>query len=521
MHMPAQMPKQGAMDHPTWLPEIFRRSISARLHLIVLVIISGTGVIIAMSAYSFYRIEQPRATLEHLRNQHEVLQNLNFTLLNSIIVLDQVLYDGNDELVGTLLAFNEKILFHFDRFQTDADKHRLSQDAYLGREYEPVVLKLRKEIYRLIAAYRKGNLERALLIRKNSIRHNRIIISNFIKFSDEQRRFGIVDIIERINSVKQNLYLLTVTVVSSVILVSIFFANLVGRSVTRPMVDFSSGISATLSRLAVGDHDVEVPDLNRGDEIGTMARAVQVLKEKLIEGKRLEVRLNDLRNELARISRMNTFGGMAAGLAHELNQPLAAITNFANGILRRLHNGADNLDELQHATELISEQALRAGEIIRKMRGMVKNVPILKSRVDVNQVIRETITLLQVCGQINGASIKLELPEHLPPVLANSIQIQQIIINLTMNGLEAMKGQSCDHSGITFRSRRAEGDSVEVTVEDEAGRLPADYLERMFEPFFTTRTEGLGLGLTISRSIAEAHGGRLYISSFPADQPTG
>ncbi len=354
MHMPAQMPMQVSMGLSSWLPEIFRRSISARLHLIILVILSGTGVIIAMSAYSFYRIEQPRVTMEHLRNQHDVLQDLKFTLLKSIIVLDQVLYGGKDELVGTLLAFNDKILFHFDRFQTDADKHRLSQDAYLGREYEPVVLKLRKEIYRLIAAYRKGNLERALLIRNNSIKYNRMIISDFIKFSDEQRRFGIVDIIETIDSVKQKLYLLTLTVVSSVIVVSIFFANLVGRSVTRPMVEFSSGISATLSRLAVGDYGVEVPDLNRGDEIGTMATAVQVLKEKLIEGKRSEGRLNDLRNELARISRMNTFGGMAAGLAHELNQPLAAITNFANGILRRLHNGRGNLVELQHATELIS-----------------------------------------------------------------------------------------------------------------------------------------------------------------------
>ncbi len=155
------------------------------------------------------------------------------------------------------------------------------------------------------------------------------------------------------------------------------------------MVEFSRVISATLSKLAAGDYGVEVPALNRGDEIGTMARAVQVLKDKLIEGKRSENRLDDLRNELAHISRVNTLGEMAAGLAHELNQPLAAITNFANGILRRLRSGEGKLDDLQCATELISEQALRAGDIIRKMRGMVKNVPPLKSRVDATRVIRD------------------------------------------------------------------------------------------------------------------------------------
>ena len=358
---------------PVWLPGILRRSVSARLHLTILVILCGFGVIIAVSAYSFYRIEQPRVTLEHLRNQQNVLNNLKITLLESIVILDQVLYSGKIELLGTLLTLNENILSQFDRFQTAADKRGLSQDAYLGKEYEPVVLKLRKDIYRLVAAYKKGNLEEALWIKNSAIKHNRTIIENFIKFSEQQRQFRIEDQNEKILYLKQKFYLLTLTIVCSVIVASIFFTNLVGRAVTRPMVEFSRVISTTLSKLAAGDYGVEVPALNRGDEIGTMARAVQVLKDKLIEGKRSENRLDDLRNELAHVSRVNTLGEMAAGLAHELNQPLAAITNFANGILRRLRSGEGKLDDLQCATELISEQALRAGDIIRKMRGMVKN----------------------------------------------------------------------------------------------------------------------------------------------------
>ncbi len=513
MEMPAPMPRQVLSTLSDWLPGILRRSVSARLHLIILVILCGFGLIIAVSAYSFYRVEQPRVTLEHLRDQQKVLNDLKVTLLESIVVLDQVLYSDKFELVGTLLALNEDILSQFDRFQTYADKRRLSQDAYLGKEYEPVVLKLRKDIYRLVAAYKRGKFEKALWIKNNAIKHNRTIITNFIKFSEEQRYFRIEDLNKETSSLKQMFYLLTLSIVCSVIVASIFFTNLLSRSVTRPMVEFSRVISATLSKLAAGDYGVEVPALNRGDEIGAMARAVQVLKDKLIEGKRSENRLDDLRNELAHVSRVNTLGEMAAGLAHELNQPLAAITNFANGISRRLRSGEGKLDDLQCATELIGKQALRAGDIIRKMRRMVKNVPPLKSRVDVTEVIGEAITLLPVGCQMDGIIMKQEFPDSLPPVLADSVQIQQVILNLTLNGLEAMKEQGCCPSRLTIRGARAERDTVEITVEDTAARLPADNFERMFDPFFTTKADGLGMGLTISRSIVEAHGGRLWATS--------
>ena len=174
--MPARMPRQVLAWLPVWLPGILRRSIGARLHLIILITLFGFGVIVAVSAYSFFRVEQPRVTLEYLRDQQNVLHDLKVTLLQSIVVLDQVLYGGENELVGKLLALNEKILSQFDRFQTDADKHRLSQDAYLGKEYEPVILKLRRDIYRFVAAYKKGNLEGARWIKNNTIKHNRTII---------------------------------------------------------------------------------------------------------------------------------------------------------------------------------------------------------------------------------------------------------------------------------------------------------------------------------------------------------
>ena len=133
MDMPA--PKLRAKILRNCLPGIFHRSIGARLQFIILVMLTGMGVIIAVSTYSFYRIEVPRTKLEHLHEQHDVLQELRFTLPESMVTLDQMLYGQKDELIGTLIAFNEKILSQFNTFQTDADKHRLIQDAYLGKEY--------------------------------------------------------------------------------------------------------------------------------------------------------------------------------------------------------------------------------------------------------------------------------------------------------------------------------------------------------------------------------------------------
>lgn len=496
-----------------WLPDIFRRSISARFHLIILTMLCGFSVIIAISAYSFSRIEEPRVKLERLRKQQIVLYELKSSLLESIVIVDQILFDGENHLTGLVLSLSERIMAKFDRFQSDADQYKLSQDAYLGKEYEPVILRIHGDIYKLIAANNDGNREESIRIRNNSLSHSRRIISDFIKYSEEQRRFNILDLKENIEHRKKELVWLTATTVVIVTAICIFLGNLFGRSVTTPLVRFSKVLGATMTKLANGDYDVEVPGQEHGDEIGSMARAVQVFKDNLIQAKQTEERLNELRNQLTHLSRVNTLGEMATELAHELNQPLAAITNYANGALRRLRSGEWHSEELICATELIAEQALRSGKIIRKMRQMVKNVPPQKSPIDVNLIIREAFIFLPSDANLDGVIIEQELSDSLPYVMADSIQIQQVVLNLALNGLDAMVQHGANSAQLTVRTAMVEKDTIEVTVEDTAFPALADVKERMFDPFFTTKNEGLGMGLTISRTIVEAHGGHLWATS--------
>jgi PAS domain S-box-containing protein len=237
------------------------------------------------------------------------------------------------------------------------------------------------------------------------------------------------------------------------------------------------------------------------------------ISEDITQRKRDEQDARRHRNELAHASRVIVMGEMATSLAHELNQPLAVISGCAQVCLDRVRSRNGGSAELADSVEQIAEQALRANEIIRRTRRFLRKEEDERKPIDVNESIHGIADLLRVDAREQGAMIELDLADGLPPVSADLIQLQQVVLNLAHNGMEAMADCRPALRRLTIRTSAADGGMVEVAVRDAGRGIPAENLARIFDPFFTTKPSGLGMGLAISRSIVEAHGGRLWASS--------
>ena len=219
--------------------------------------------------------------------------------------------------------------------------------------------------------------------------------------------------------------------------------------------------------------------------------------------------------DLVHVSRLCTMGEMAAGLAHELNQPLAAIVSYTQGCVRRIANGAHS-SEILDAMKQVTVQAQRAGEIIKHLRNFVSKGEPHRSAVQVNAMVREVLSVCRVDIRRHSATIRLRLTDNLPTVSVDMIQIEQVLVNLLRNGLEAMT--SADPAGreMLIRTFYNDKQQVQISVSDAGEGLPKGFHpEKVFEAFFTTKKEGMGMGLAISRSIIEAHGGRLWAERNP------
>ncbi len=206
--------------------------------------------------------------------------------------------------------------------------------------------------------------------------------------------------------------------------------------------------------------------------------------------------------------RISTIGEMASGLAHEVNQPLAAIVNYAQGSLRRLESGNFDLPALRLAIEQIALQAERAATIIQHLRQFVSKSPPHRLHTDINSLILQTIKFAQTEVDRSGATLELDL-HALPPASVDDIQIQQVVLNLVRNALDAI-AQTDANGHIDIGSGLNSGQEIEVSVRDNGHGLAEASLEQVFEPFFSTKGNGMGLGLAISRTIIESHGGRLW-----------
>ena len=251
---------------------------------------------------------------------------------------------------------------------------------------------------------------------------------------------------------------------------------------------------------------ISVKCLRRQD--GSVDYFVALLQD-ITEQKRAQEQAKQREAELLHVTRVSTLGEMASGIAHELNQPLAAIANFGFACLCLLRSPTPDVPRIVRNLEMIVSQSERAGQIIRKMRSLIKNTQAQFVSVDLNEVIASVLALVR--SELTGKSVqlKLELSEPLPRIHADVIQMEQVLLNLTRNAVEAMNGVEEHSRRLTIRTKAVDGDKVRMEVCDTGTGLPEGEPERIFGPFFTTKTNGLGLGLPISRSIVQAHHGEL------------
>ena len=240
---------------------------------------------------------------------------------------------------------------------------------------------------------------------------------------------------------------------------------------------------------------------------GSPRRLILQLEDRT-ERLKAERDVREHRDRLAHVTRMATMGEMAAGIAHEVNQPLTAITTFADACRRMLLRGHGDRALVADTLVKVREQAHRAGEVIRRLRSMVRKRSSREEPTDLNELVSEAVDLAQADARVHNLKLRVTLATDLPGVFVDRIQIQQVLLNLVRNGIEAVESGGSLHNPIEI-STSVEETLPRVTVSDRGPGVPAKSRSRLFEPFFSTKETGLGIGLSISHSIVTNHGGEL------------
>jgi two-component system, LuxR family, sensor kinase FixL len=234
----------------------------------------------------------------------------------------------------------------------------------------------------------------------------------------------------------------------------------------------------------------------------------------ITERKKAEAELQHNRQELAHVTRLSTMGELAASLAHELNQPLTAILSNAQAAQRFLATEPPDLEEVREILKDIVQDDSRASEVIRRMRALVKKEEVAFVPLDLAEVIRDVVLLVRGDAILLNVDLDLELP-NLPTVQGDRVQLQQVVLNLLLNAFDAMKDCPVNERRVVLQAEQDGGCMAKVAVRDRGPGLRGDKLDKIFQPFYTTKRDGLGMGLSISRSIIEAHSGRLWAENNP------
>ena len=280
----------------------------------------------------------------------------------------------------------------------------------------------------------------------------------------------------------------------------------------REMLHAAFGVPILLGGEVLGvmeffSHEIRQPDRDLLDMMATIGSQIG----QFIERKRAEDALHHAQAELAHVTRVATLGELTASIAHEISQPLAAVVSDANACLHWL--AAQNLEEARQCAEFVIADGHRAGDIISRIRALVKKAPSRKDWVDVNATILEVIALARSEVTSHGVSLQTRLGDDVPLILGDRIQLQQVILNLIINAIEAMTGISDAPRELLVGSAKDASPRVLVAVRDSGPGLNPGSLDRLFHAFYTTKPQGMGMGLAISRSIVEAHGGRLWATA--------
>jgi two-component system sensor kinase FixL len=256
-------------------------------------------------------------------------------------------------------------------------------------------------------------------------------------------------------------------------------------------------------------------ELAVGEMISGRTRYFTGFIRDLTERKQADARLQELQSELVHVSRLTALGEMASALAHELNQPLSAIANYMKGLRRLLENMSDQQSlMIREALDKAAEQSLRAGQIIRRLRDFVARGETERRIESLKKVLEEASALALVGAKDRGVRVMYAFDPALDSVLADKVQVQQVVLNLVRNAVEAM--EQSHHRDLVIATERAPDGMAVVKIVDTGTGIAPEIVDQLFQPFITTKSQGLGVGLSISRTIAESHGGRIWVEPNPA-----
>ncbi|MEZ5493876.1 MAG: ATP-binding protein [Pseudomonadales bacterium] len=263
------------------------------------------------------------------------------------------------------------------------------------------------------------------------------------------------------------------------------------------------------------DLDVMLKPVRIGNRNMILTTLLDITDRRLAEFelRRKEKEVADAREHLAHMARLSTMGEMAAGIAHEINQPLTAISAYAQGSVRMLDSGQADVHTLREPLEKIATQAVRAGEVIRRLRSFIKKSASELETINANELVAEVVKLAEVDAHRHGIPVHLHLAEPMLDVRVDTVQIQQVILNLIRNALEAMDETPREHARVDVYTQQEGHDKVSIRVVDAGAGLSEDALQQVFAPFFSTKAAGMGMGLSISETIVTAHGGQLSVSN--------